>query len=108
MKDPQKNGFKELLELAKFRPPLTVAVVDAGETHVLQGIFEARDQGLLKPVLISRPQRIHKAAHGLGHSSVQEQSRPSVWVIPTNEEIVIARHTHQLTQKLFLDPDRPT
>ncbi|WP_456448714.1 bifunctional enoyl-CoA hydratase/phosphate acetyltransferase [Thiolapillus sp.] len=76
MKNLQGKGFKELLERARTCPPLTVAVVDAGETHVLQGVFEARDEGLLKPVLIGRPDRIQEAAQALGHTEVQDPIIP--------------------------------
>jgi phosphotransacetylase len=47
-----------MLEQARCCPPLRTAVVDAGEIHVLEGMLEARAEGLLEPVLIGRPDRI--------------------------------------------------
>ncbi len=35
-------------------------------------------------------------------------SIPSVWVIPTNEELMVARHTLHLTQELLLEQGTPT
>ena len=42
----------QLIERAKKHPPISVAVVDAAEEHVLTGAHEACEAGLIKPVLI--------------------------------------------------------
>ena len=62
------NKLKALIERARSHPPLRVAVVDAGETHVLQGILEAREEGLVKPVLVGEPERIRATARELGYA----------------------------------------
>ena len=76
MQNKPGQKLNNLLELAKDLPPLTVAVVDAGEIHVLQGIMEARDIGLLEPILIGDPDRIHTAADKLGLSPITEPLIP--------------------------------
>ncbi len=76
MQNKPGQKLNNLLELAKGLPPLTVAVVDAGEIHVLQGIMEARDIGLLEPILIGDPDRIHTAADKLGLSPITEPLIP--------------------------------
>ncbi len=62
------NKLKALIERACSHPPLRVAVVDAGETHVLQGILEAREEGLVKPVLVGEPERTRATARELGYA----------------------------------------
>ena len=62
------NKLKALIERARSHPPLRVAVVDARETHVLQGILEAREEGLVKPVLVGEPERIRATARELGYA----------------------------------------
>jgi hypothetical protein len=47
-----------LIEQAKIFPPITVAVVDAAEEHVMTGTHEAVVAGLIKPVLIVENKRI--------------------------------------------------
>ena len=46
---PRLQAF---VEQARQFPPLPLAVINAEETHVLQGIMEARAEGLVEPVLI--------------------------------------------------------
>ncbi|HUX31839.1 MAG TPA: bifunctional enoyl-CoA hydratase/phosphate acetyltransferase [Thiobacillus sp.] len=41
-----------ILDQARSHPPLPVAVVDAQEAHVLAGVVEASDYGLIEPVLL--------------------------------------------------------
>jgi phosphotransacetylase len=41
-----------IVDLARRHPPLPVAVVDAQEAHVLAGVIEASDHGLIEPVLL--------------------------------------------------------
>ncbi len=57
-----------LIERAKAYPPLPMAVVDAGETYVLQGAWEAAEAGLIKPILVGNQGRIEKIALAIGYS----------------------------------------
>lgn len=57
-----------LIEKAKELPPVRVAVVDAGEEHVLAGAFEASEAGLIDPVLIGRRDKIESIAQKLDYS----------------------------------------
>jgi phosphotransacetylase len=57
-----------LIERAKTYPPLPTAVVDAGESYVLQGAWEAAEAGLIKPILIGNRERIEQIAQELGYS----------------------------------------
>jgi len=52
--------LERFIDLARQYPPLKTAVVDAGEVHVLEGILEAKAAGLVEPVFIGRPERIHE------------------------------------------------
>ncbi len=44
--------LRAFIDQARQYPPLSLAVVNAEETHVLQGTLEARADGLVEPVLI--------------------------------------------------------
>ncbi|MFN3919386.1 MAG: bifunctional enoyl-CoA hydratase/phosphate acetyltransferase [Methylohalobius sp.] len=57
-----------LIERAKTYPPLPTAVVDAGESYVLQGAWEAAEAKLIKPILIGNQERIEQIARELGYS----------------------------------------
>jgi phosphotransacetylase len=53
MRSPSEpTHLLQLIERAKKYPPISVAVVDAAEEHVLTGAHEACEAGLIKPVLI--------------------------------------------------------
>ena len=56
---------QRFIERAKRHPPLTTAVVDATGVHVSQGVPEAREAGLLDPILIGRPGRIRQLCDSL-------------------------------------------
>jgi len=43
--------LKAFIEQARQYPPLPLAVVNAEESHVLQGTMEARAEGLVEPEL---------------------------------------------------------
>ena len=58
--------LSELVEQAKRLQPIRVAVVDAAERHVLEGILTARDQGLVEPLLVGDPDQIGALAGELG------------------------------------------
>jgi len=62
----KNSKMQHILDIAKSYPALPVAVVDAGETHVLKGIMEAQQAGLVEPVLIGQEKRIHDVAKKIG------------------------------------------
>lgn len=43
--------LESLIQKADAYPPLPMAVVDAGETYVMEGAWEAARHGLIEPVL---------------------------------------------------------
>ncbi|EQD54779.1 bifunctional enoyl-CoA hydratase/phosphate acetyltransferase [mine drainage metagenome] len=55
-----------ILERARHHPPLPVAVVDAQEAHVLAGVLEASDYGLIEPVLLGPQAQIEAVCRRLG------------------------------------------
>jgi len=54
--------LQALIDRAAQYPPLTMAVVDAGERHVMEGVGQALERGLIKPVFIGIRQRIEATA----------------------------------------------
>jgi len=75
------NKMQALLDTAKHYPSIPVAVVDAGESHILQGIIEAEQAGLVEPILIGQPDRIHNVANKLGIDLANKE------IIPANSDI---------------------
>lgn len=57
-----------LVERAIPLPPLTIAVVDAGERHVMEGVALARARGLIEPVFVGIRRRIEETATAAGVS----------------------------------------
>ncbi|QKE42243.1 MAG: bifunctional enoyl-CoA hydratase/phosphate acetyltransferase [Ferrovum myxofaciens] len=55
-----------ILERARHHPSLPVAVVDAQEAHVLAGVLEASDYGLIEPVLLGPQAQIEAVCRRLG------------------------------------------
>jgi len=62
---PRLQAF---IEQARQYPSLRLAVVNAEETHVLQGTMEARAEGLVEPVLIGDATTIRQLCQQLGFS----------------------------------------
>ncbi len=62
------SRLQALVEQAMQLPPLTMAVVDAGEKHVMAGVSEAIELGLIVPVFIGVRQRIQQTAAEAGVS----------------------------------------
>ncbi len=60
---PRLQAF---IEQARQYPPLPVAVVNAEESHVLQGIMEAKTEGLVEPILIGHAPAIARLGQQLG------------------------------------------
>lgn len=54
--------LETLIEQAMQLPPLTIAVVDAGERHVMEGVAQALDRNLITPVFVGRRERIEQTA----------------------------------------------
>lgn len=60
MEGVEFTTLEQILSAAKQLPPLRVAVVDAGERFVLEGVVEAVTEGLIRPVLIGRRSEIRE------------------------------------------------
>ncbi|HEB56163.1 MAG TPA: bifunctional enoyl-CoA hydratase/phosphate acetyltransferase [Gammaproteobacteria bacterium] len=60
---PRLNQF---IAQARQYPAIRVAVIDAGESHVLQGMMEAHRDGLVEPVLIGKRRKIQRLSEQLG------------------------------------------
>ncbi len=75
-----------ILEQARQFPPLKTAVVDAGEMHVLEGMLEAYQEGLIEPLLIGHPKKLQKLWQKIAPPSVINE----IQLIPakTDEEAV--------------------
>ncbi len=54
-----------ILDAAKKYPRIPVAIVDAGEPHILKGIMESERAGLVDPIFIGQTSRIHAVAKQL-------------------------------------------
>jgi phosphate acetyltransferase len=54
--------LQALIERAMQYPPLTIAVVDAGERHVMEGVAQALGRGLIEPVFVGLRRRIEETA----------------------------------------------
>ena len=50
--------FDEILRAVENLPPIPVAIVDAEEHHVLEGVFDATQAGLITPILIGQEQTV--------------------------------------------------
>jgi phosphate acetyltransferase len=61
-----RRQLAQLIERARALEPIRVAVVDAGERHVLQGVMEAEAAGLVESVLIGNREEIDRLREGLG------------------------------------------
>ena len=60
------DKLQKLIERATQFPPLTMAVVDAGERHVMEGVAQALERGLIDPVFVGVRQRIEQTAEQAG------------------------------------------
>ena len=61
--------MRKIMDLAHNLPPIPMAVVDAGEDHVLAGAHEAARAGLIEPTLIGRRRDIEAVCNGLGFAN---------------------------------------
>lgn len=69
MKNPETQIPKQMqriIDATQKYSPLPVAVVDAQETHVLEGVLEASERGLIKPVLVGPQKEIEVVCEQLG------------------------------------------
>jgi len=115
MKDNYEPGrLQELIKQAKLLPPVTVAVVDAGETHVLKGAFEAAEAGLITPVLVGRKQVIDTVCQKLGYpnhhftiieaNSEQDAAQKGIELVQAGEAQALAKgwiHTDALMRPVL-------
>ncbi|PSL20509.1 bifunctional enoyl-CoA hydratase/phosphate acetyltransferase [Shimia abyssi] len=64
MDDPNThvNSFPKMLEATAPLDPIVTAVVHPCDTNSLTGAIAARDKGLITPILVGPPDRIHAAA----------------------------------------------
>lgn len=60
------SGFSELKSHLRNLPPKTAVVAAAHDKHTLQAVFEARRDGLIRPVLVGQKEKILSIAHGFG------------------------------------------
>ncbi|MEM9146128.1 MAG: bifunctional enoyl-CoA hydratase/phosphate acetyltransferase [Pseudomonadota bacterium] len=63
---PRHRHFAALLERAKGMDPMPTTVIAPEETSSLGGALLARAHGLLEPILVGDPAKIHAAAETLG------------------------------------------
>ena len=112
---PRENAHNDYphlqtyLDRARRHAAIPVAVVDAEESHVLQGIMEACEAGLVEPVLIGNVDRIRELSESLGgtvskHRLVEarnedEAARIGVELVQQGEAAALAKgwiHTDAL------------
>ena len=62
---PLSPRLAVILDQARRYPPLPVAVVDSQEAHVLAGVVEANDAGLIEPVLLGPRAQIESVCRQL-------------------------------------------
>jgi hypothetical protein len=78
--------FQHLISQCEDLEPIVVAVAYPCDDISLLGALEAAQQRLIVPVPV-----------GLRTAIISTpESRVSAWVIPTDEDLMIARHTRQL------------
>jgi phosphotransacetylase len=60
--------FEDLLKSAQSLPAMPIAVIDADEQHVLEGVCEATEAGYVDPILIGDEMSIRKKLKTLTHA----------------------------------------
>ncbi|MHB1566001.1 MAG: bifunctional enoyl-CoA hydratase/phosphate acetyltransferase [Acidiferrobacter sp.] len=80
-------SLEALLDLVAPLPRLPAVVVDAGEECVLRGACEARDHGLIEPILIGDKHRIEEL---LGKIDSTTSDHPTFRIIPASNPEVAA------------------
>ena len=104
------------LDRARQYGPIPVAVVNAEESHVLQGMMEARDAGLVQPLLIGDPDRIRDLLEALGLEggeprliearTEEEAARLGVELVQRGEAVALAKgwiHTDALMHPVLAE-----
>ena len=112
--DYQPRRLQELIKLAQSLPAVTVAVVDAGEEHVLRGAFEAADAGVINPILVGQQEKIASLCQQLGYSSQrftlieanseQEAAQKGIELVQTGQAQALAKgwiHTDALMRPVL-------
>jgi len=112
--DYQPRRLQELIKQAQALPAVNVAVVDAGEEHVLRGAFEAADAGLINPILVGQKEKIDSLCQQLGYSSQrftlieagseQEAAQKGIELVQTGQAQALAKgwiHTDALMRPVL-------
>lgn len=60
------KNFNEIFERLKAFPPVTLSVVQAADEPVLEAVRDAKENGLIKPILIGKKEDIIKKAENVG------------------------------------------
>ena len=66
-------GFHELKGRLRSLPPKTAVVAAAHDEHTLQGVFAARRDGLIHPILVGRGEEIRSISQRLGEELAPDQ-----------------------------------
>ncbi len=103
--------FDSLADRARRFPPLTMAVVDAGERSVLEGVALLAMEKIVSPILIGNPSQIQKISSEIGLSqeipvvpahSDEDAARMGVGLVKEGGiQILMKGHSHSDT---FLHP----
>lgn len=72
--------FDRLLDACRGLPPVPTAVACPDDTNALGGALEAARAGLIDPLLVGEPARIHAAAQALGATI------PDAWIVEAQGE----------------------
>jgi len=104
------------LEQARQYAPIPVAVVNAEEKHVLQGMMEAQQAGLVEPILIGDVKAIQALCHDLGFdlddhrlieaASEAEAAKEGVKLVQQGNALALAKgwiHTDALMHPVLAD-----
>jgi hypothetical protein len=96
------NTFGKLLKRCEGLAPVTCAVVHPCDRDSLLGPLEAAKRKLIVPVLVGPVAKIRAvaAAEKVDLSPYRlvasEHRRVAAWTLPTNEELMIARHMRRV------------
>lgn len=75
------ESFAQLKQLIQNTQPRPAVVAAAHDEHTLQAVFAAQDDGLIRPILVGRPDEIQNLAQQLGHPLTRDTV-----VVPADDE----------------------
>ncbi|MBO9717089.1 MAG: hypothetical protein J7507_09830 [Pseudoxanthomonas sp.] len=94
--DGHHEKYQRLIDFCRTLPPTPTAISHPCDAGSLRGVAEAAGPGLIQPILVG-PRALDAHANGQGRPRISTAaSRVSTWVIPTDEELMIAQHTRRL------------